>query len=98
MSNPGTYDKLPIIMLMLTVILLGATEFAGRSIGSAFGRARIIALRLATCIAEAFAAAVERYSAAVLYEVLSRLSDEELERRGIARGDLHRHVLSTTIK
>jgi hypothetical protein len=33
--------------------------------------------------------------AAVLYQELSRFSDAELERRGIARGDLHRHVFGT---
>lgn len=32
------------------------------------------------------------YSAAVQYEDLARLSAAELERRGIAPGDLHRHV------
>jgi hypothetical protein len=30
--------------------------------------------------------------AAALYQELSKLSDVELERRGIARGDLHRHL------
>jgi hypothetical protein len=28
----------------------------------------------------------------VIYQELSKLSDAELERRGFARGDLHRHV------
>jgi hypothetical protein len=32
------------------------------------------------------------YSAAVQYEDLAKLSAAELERRGIAPGDLHRHV------
>ena len=32
------------------------------------------------------------YSAAVQYEDLANLSAAELERRGIAPGDLHRHV------
>ena len=32
------------------------------------------------------------YAAAVLYQELSKLSDAELERRGIARCDLHRQV------
>ena len=31
-----------------------------------------------------------RWVAAVLYADLSKLSDAQLERRGIARGDLHR--------
>jgi hypothetical protein len=33
--------------------------------------------------------------AAALYQELSKLSNAELERRGIARGDLHRHVSGT---
>ena len=32
------------------------------------------------------------YSAAVQYDDLAKLSAAELERRGIAPGDLHRHV------
>jgi len=32
------------------------------------------------------------YSAALQYEDLARLSSAQLERRGIAPGDLHRHV------
>jgi len=46
------------------------------------------------------AARVARYqdahAEAVLYQQLSKLSDAELERRGIARGDLHRHVWSSS--
>ena len=34
----------------------------------------------------------ESYAAAVLYQELSKLSDAELERRGLARCDLHRKV------
>jgi hypothetical protein len=36
-----------------------------------------------------------RWVAAVLYAQLSNLSDAELERRGFARGDLHRVVSET---
>jgi hypothetical protein len=36
--------------------------------------------------------------AAALYRDLSKLSDAELERRGIARGDVHRHVSGTFFK
>ena len=32
------------------------------------------------------------YAAAAMYQELSRLSGAELERRGIPRGDLHRHI------
>lgn len=38
----------------------------------------------------------DAYVAAVLYQELSKLSDAELERRGFARGDLHRHVRSSS--
>src|SRR5262249_26274495 len=34
----------------------------------------------------------EAFTAAALYEELSQLSDAQLERRGIARGDLSRHI------
>jgi hypothetical protein len=34
----------------------------------------------------------DAHADAVLYQELSKLSDAELERRGFARGDLHRHV------
>jgi hypothetical protein len=37
----------------------------------------------------------ERWAAEVLCAELSKLSDAELERRGIARGDLHRQVFET---
>lgn len=37
----------------------------------------------------------DAYAAAALYEQLSRLSDAELERRGIPRGDLHRRAFET---
>lgn len=34
----------------------------------------------------------DHYAAAAQYDQLSKLSDAALERRGIACGDLHRHV------
>lgn len=43
-------------------------------------------------IAAAFERRAERLGAAVLYEELSKLSDAELERRGIPRGELHRCI------
>jgi hypothetical protein len=45
--------------------------------------ARILAF-LTTC--------ADSYAAATLYQELSTLSVAELERRGIPRGDLHRHI------
>lgn len=57
-------------------------------------KARRFAIRLAKFVV--FCA--NSYSATVQYEVLSKLSHVELERRGIARGDLHRHVADTLCK
>jgi hypothetical protein len=39
-----------------------------------------------------FASWRDAWIAAAIYQHLSRLSDAELERRGIARGDMGRHV------
>jgi hypothetical protein len=51
------------------------------------------ALRCASAhIAAYLARRRDAYVAATLYQNLSKLSDAELERRGIARGDLHRHL------
>ena len=50
------------------------------------------ARRLAVRIAQYVRFYADRYSAAVQYEDLANLSAAELERRGIAPGDLHRHV------
>ena len=46
-------------------------------------------------IVEAIAACADAWAAAALYEELSRLSDAELERRGILRGELPRCVFQT---
>jgi hypothetical protein len=48
--------------------------------------------RLAVRIAQYVRFYADCYSAAVQYEDLANLSAAELERRGIAPGDLHRHV------
>ena len=53
------------------------------------GRIRLVGLRLRAWI-EAWAACA---ADAALYQELSRLSDAELERRGIPRGELHRCIL-----
>jgi len=41
---------------------------------------------------------VDAYAASTLYQELSRLSDAELERRGIPRGDLHRHIFGAVTR
>ena len=51
------------------------------------------AWRTCTRIGRYVARCRDSYAAAVLYQELSKLSDGELERRGMARRDLHRHVL-----
>jgi hypothetical protein len=48
--------------------------------------------RLASRIAASFNARAVSLGQAVLYEELSKLSDAELSRRGLSRGDLHRWV------
>ena len=50
------------------------------------------ARRACACIWQYVAECRESYAAAVLYQELSKLSDAELERRGLARCDLHRNV------
>ena len=54
-----------------------------------------IARRLWSKVCRAVAAYRERRSAAVMFAELSKLSDAELSRRGIARSDLHRLVSGT---
>jgi hypothetical protein len=48
--------------------------------------------RTSARIAEYAAICREEMAAAALYQELRSLSDAELERRGVARGDLARHV------
>jgi hypothetical protein len=50
------------------------------------------ARRLAVRLAQYVRFYAEWHSAAVQYEDLANLSAGELERRGIAPGDLHRHI------
>ena len=61
---------------------------AGWLIGPAVGKAKHLGARLAGI----FRACADAWEAASLYEDLSRLSDAELDRRGIPRADLHRCV------
>jgi hypothetical protein len=48
--------------------------------------------RLGTRIAECVRASADYYAAAATYEQLSRLSDAELNRRGLSRANLGRDV------
>jgi hypothetical protein len=49
-------------------------------------------------IAETLTVYAEAWGAALLYEELSRLSDAELERLGMPRAELHRHVFEPSHK
>ena len=49
-------------------------------------------------IADVLTVYAEAWGAALLYEELSRLSDAELERLGMPRADLHRHVFESSHK
>jgi hypothetical protein len=53
------------------------------------------ARRLGACIVELIDARADAYAATALYAGLSRLSSAELKRRGIPRGEIHRHIFET---
>ena len=60
--------------------------------GSFYARMWSAARRTCVRIGQYVAQCREAHAAAVLYQELSKLSDAELERRGIGRCDLHRNV------
>jgi hypothetical protein len=64
-------------------------------IGWAFGQVLDRAKRVWARIADILTVNAKMRGAAVLYEELSRLSDAELERRGIPRADLPRYIFET---
>jgi hypothetical protein len=68
----------------------GNPQVAETRIGWTFDGARIQAKRLGASIREVLDAWADAHAATALYEQLSRLSDAELERGGIPRGELHR--------
>jgi len=53
--------------------------------------------RLAGRIVEILAVHADAWAAAALYENLSKLSDAELERRGIPRGELHHRIFERLV-
>jgi hypothetical protein len=55
-------------------------------------RAKCVGAGLGRRLVEVLGTCADAWAAAHMYEDLARLSDAELERRGIPRGDLHRHV------
>jgi hypothetical protein len=76
----------------------GNTHAAPAPIGWTFPHVREQARRLAARIVEFIDARADAYAATALYAELSRLSDAELERRGIPRGDLHRCIFEAVTK
>jgi hypothetical protein len=66
------------------------TSSLGRSGWSLVGRISSIWRR----IGEVIGAMADYHAAAALYEELSRLSDAELNRRGLTRESLARHILA----
>ena len=67
-------------------------EAAGNPIGCALSWSHDEARRLGARILAFLTTCADSYAAATMYQELSRLSGAELERRGIPRGDLHRHI------
>ncbi len=65
----------------------------GRAMSQVVDKAKHMGARLV----EVLAACSASWEAAALYENLSRLSDAELERRGIPRGELHRCVFGALV-
>jgi hypothetical protein len=76
----------------------GNTHTAPVLIGWTFPQMRDQAKRIAAHIVELIEARAAANAAAALYAELSRLSETELERRGIPRGELHRCVFETLTK
>jgi hypothetical protein len=70
----------------------GNSRLATAPIGWTFPQVREQAKRLGAYIVEFIEASAAAYAAAALHAELSRLSDAELERRGVPRGHLHRCV------
>jgi len=67
-------------------------QATGNPIGWALSWSHDEARRLGARILAFLTTCADSYAAATLYQELSRLSDAELERRGIPRGELHRHI------
>jgi hypothetical protein len=74
------------------------SQVADTAIVWSLGQARHKATQLCARIAELIEARADAYAAAALHEELSKLSNIELERRGIPRGELHRCVFETLTK
>jgi hypothetical protein len=67
-------------------------QTADAPLGSAIGQVLDKAKSAWTWTADMLTAYAEAWGAALLYEELSKLSDADLERRGLRRAELHRHI------
>jgi hypothetical protein len=76
----------------------GNTHTAPVPFGWTYSQVRNQARRIAARIVEFIDARADAHAAAALYAELSRLSEAELERRSIPRGELHRCVFETLTK
>ena len=77
----GTTNRADFSKASLSVSVVGSFRRVWRALPS-----------IAADICNYLVARNEAFTAAALYEELSQLSDTLLERRGIARGDLARHI------
>jgi hypothetical protein len=75
----------------------GNSQVVETRIGWSLDEARIQEKRFSASIREVVDAWADAAAAAALYEQLSRLSDAELERRGIPRGELNRWIFDRTM-
>lgn len=73
-------------------------QLAESLIGEVVDKVGTRARRLGTRLVEVLAICGDAWAVTNAYEDLSRLSDAELERRGIPRGWLHRHVFDVLNK
>ena len=69
-----------------------SSQAAQHAIGWTLDQQHHEARRLGARILEVLRACADGYAAAAEYQELSKLSKEELERRGIPRGDLPQHI------
>jgi hypothetical protein len=67
-------------------------EASGNPIGWALSWSHDEARRVGERVIEVLRACADGYAVAAEYEELSKLSKEELERRGIPHGDLPQHI------
>jgi hypothetical protein len=105
MSGPSSRKRLRVALADQTFLARrrkmqsnANSQVAGMSSRWTLGPARDQVRRLCARIVQLIDARADAYAAAALYEKLSKLSNAELERRGLPRGELHRCVFETFTK